>query len=81
MDKVEKFLRKLSPPLHAKIFNVLERIAAGRLADLDIQPCHGKPHCYRCRVGRIRILFVQTTQGTCIVFDAEFRGNIYKRNR
>ncbi|PIS32429.1 hypothetical protein COT40_00120 [Candidatus Peregrinibacteria bacterium CG08_land_8_20_14_0_20_41_10] len=76
MEKYVKFLRKLNPDLRVALLAVIAKIAANELKTLDLKRLAGTKDLYRCRVGKIRIIF-QKTQPENIILDIGFRGNIY----
>ena len=78
MDKVKKFLRTLDPKRWRRASLVLRAIEANTLVGLDIRPLEGQKGHFRCRTGDIRFLFVRL-HGQNHVYDADFRGNIYKK--
>lgn len=77
MEKYKKFLAKLPPELRTKLIQALFHIANNNLKTLDIKPLHSKYEVFRCRVGKLRILFQKTEAGNRIM-DIGFRGDIYK---
>lgn len=77
MEKYKKFLAKLPPKLRARLIKAVFQIADGNLKNLDIKIIHSKYGVYRCRVGRLRILFEKTESGNRIM-DIGFRGDVYK---
>ena len=80
MDRVHKFLRSVDAKLRMHLYAVIANIIAGNLEGLDIKPLKGQKDCFRCRVGDVRILFLQQ-YGKNIVYDLGFRGQIYKKGR
>lgn len=77
MKNYLKFLQRLPKPLRLKLIGIIERIALNDLKDLDIKLLTEKSHFYRCRVGKIRIIFIKDEQ-ECIIYDVGFRGDVYK---
>ncbi|MBI1934400.1 hypothetical protein HYS30_01910 [Candidatus Peregrinibacteria bacterium] len=78
MDKLEKFLRILAPKRRRRALTILRALQEHDLRGLDIRPLKGKKgHC-RCRMGDVRFLFVRIN-GQTNVYDADFRGNSYKK--
>lgn len=78
MDRITKFLRKLDLKRQAHVQSVADLIVRDELAGLDIKPIKGRKGWYRCRIGKIRLLFLHTDTGQNILMDVDFRGNIYK---
>lgn len=72
-----KFLERLPKPLRLKIIKVVEQIAAGKLQNLNIKPLQGQKDFFRCRVGKIRVIFFKSDQGN-VIFNIGFRGDVYK---
>jgi mRNA-degrading endonuclease RelE of RelBE toxin-antitoxin system len=77
-DKVKKFLRKLQPKQRDQILKALDKLAKDDLKGLDVKPLSGHDGWHRCRVGKIRIIFVRTGTGKNVVYAIDFRGGIYK---
>jgi mRNA-degrading endonuclease RelE of RelBE toxin-antitoxin system len=78
MEKYKKFLKKLSPTLRKRLIKAVFLIADDKLKTLDIKMLHSKFCVYRCRVGKLRILFQKTENGNRIM-GIGFRGDIYKK--
>ena len=77
MEKYKKFLAKLPPDLRLKLIKAICQIADGDLKNLDIKVLESKYEVYRCRIGKIRILF-QKNGNKYQILDVGFRGDIYK---
>ncbi|PIR54621.1 plasmid stabilization protein [Candidatus Peregrinibacteria bacterium CG10_big_fil_rev_8_21_14_0_10_36_19] len=73
-----KFLKRLPENLRIKVIKALEDLAINKTKGLDIKPINGEHQLYRCRVGKIRILF-QKREEQNIILDIGFRGDIYKK--
>ena len=73
-----KFLRKLPRSLRERVVTVVLKIAENDLKTLDIKPLAGKGQFYRCRVGKIRIIFERRETGN-IIYHVGFRGDVYKK--
>ncbi len=72
MNKLDKFLCKLDKKIRTVASVVVARITVGDLSALDIKKLKGSQNRYRVRVGRIRIVFDQTSKGNKIQ-DISFR--------
>ncbi|OGJ49218.1 hypothetical protein A2335_05065 [Candidatus Peregrinibacteria bacterium RIFOXYB2_FULL_32_7] len=77
MENYLKFLQKLPINLRLKVINYLEKIVKNDLKNLDIKALKGTNIFYRCRVGKIRIIF-EKKEEVNIIYDIGFRGDIYK---
>lgn len=78
MEKYVKFLRRLPKPLRQRLISVVDRIARNDIRHLDIKPLAGKGDFYRCRVGKVRIIFQKENgKDQNIIYDIGFRGDIY----
>ncbi len=77
-----KFLAKLPAKLRIRVILVLDKIAHNDLKNLDIKSLSGKDSgkgkFYRCRVGKVRIVFLKRDLGN-VVFEVAFRGEAYKK--
>lgn len=59
MDKIEKFLRRLTQDERKRITGVLVSIVSGEYNRIDIKKMKGYGNLYRARVGNIRIIFIE----------------------
>ncbi len=57
MDKISKFLKKLSKKERKQIQKILLLILENKTKDLDINKLKGSDNIYRIRAGSIRIIF------------------------
>lgn len=57
MDRIAKFLNKLSQKERNVIKGVLEKIKKGETANLDIKKLKGGDNRFRVRKGEIRIIY------------------------
>lgn len=73
-----KFLRKLPKHLRERVVMVVLKIAENDLKNLDIKSLSGKGQFYRCRVGKVRIIF-ERRETINIIYHVGFRGDVYKK--
>lgn len=64
-----KFLKRLPKDLRLKVILAVDKIAAKDVSEYEV---------YRCRVGKIRILFQKRGEEN-YVLDMGFRGDVYKK--
>ncbi|MEK7528715.1 MAG: type II toxin-antitoxin system RelE/ParE family toxin [Patescibacteria group bacterium] len=76
MERYIKFLKKINPVLRNKIITAIEKIVRNDVKNLDVKALHGSGEFYRCRVGKVRIIFERRGEFN-IVHDIGFRGGIY----
>jgi mRNA-degrading endonuclease RelE of RelBE toxin-antitoxin system len=74
VDKIDKFLRKLSAQDRERLDSIIERIVLNNLASLDVRKLKGRPNEYRLRVGQIRIIFLRVRKIN-IITDIQFRND------
>lgn len=74
MNKIEKFIRKLSEEQREYILFILERIRKGDLSNFDVKKLRGRDQEYRVRKGNIRIMFKRTETGFDVT-DIQWRGS------
>jgi len=60
MDKMLKFLRKLSKKELKKMLQVIDDIERGNISHLDVKRLSGHTNIFRVRVGDIRILYIRS---------------------
>ena len=60
MDKIKKFLQKLSKKELDIVVKIIVRVESGEYENLDIKKLTGYKNIFRVRVGKIRILFVRS---------------------
>lgn len=77
MQNYLKFLAKLPKGLRKRVILAVEKILLNQLKELDIKPITSKGSFYRCRVGKVRIIF-RKVQPENEIFDIGFRGDVYK---
>ena len=77
MEKYKKLLKKLPKSLRVRVIKALFRIGDNDLKGLDVTQMSGSCALYRCRVGKIRIIF-QKREGGNVVMDLGFRGGVYR---
>ncbi len=79
MDKIRKFLRKLSPDKQDEIDKILAQIEAGETGELKIKKLTGFVNLYRIRKGRVRVIFRIDEGGIGRVISVGFKDdNSYK---
>lgn len=79
MDKISKFLQKLSLKEREIILTLLEKIILWSIDDLDCKKLVWEDSLYRVRKWKIRIIFSKVWDKIKIV-DVNFRWQIYKKN-
>jgi len=57
MDKIKKYLSKLSPKDKVRIDEVVDKLRSGNIEDLNIKKLGGYRDKFRVRVGKNRIIF------------------------
>ncbi len=76
MDKIQKFLLKLSWKQRAEILAILEKILSGNTAWLDLRKLEWNHYLFRIRKGKIRIVFSSESGGNKII-NLDYRDSIY----
>lgn len=72
MDRVGKFLRKLSKRERRTLLGVIRQIEAGNHETLDCKKLRGS-HFVRVRKGRFRIIFFYNKNGVAMITDVRYR--------
>lgn len=78
MDKIKKFLLKLTKKERALIKVILEDVLTLNLQNYDIKPLKGYKGFFRLRRGNVRIIFIKEKKTGTIV-DIDYRKDIYKK--
>jgi mRNA-degrading endonuclease RelE of RelBE toxin-antitoxin system len=58
MDKIEKFLRRLTKQELKQVEEILSNITRGQYSQYDLKKMKGYSNLYRIRSGSIRIIFL-----------------------
>lgn len=77
MDKIQKFLHKLTKKERGLFTAIFGDVATLRLAGYDIKQLKGYAGLFRLRKGKIRIVFAKIN-GKGVVLNIAFRKDIYK---
>jgi len=77
MDKITKFLLKLSSVDLQNILFILEKIKILDLSDLDVKKLTWEKDLYRIRKWIIRIIF-KKSGNSWVIIDINYRDKIYK---
>ena len=64
-------------PYKAQLIATIEQIVTGNWERLDIVAIQGKGGYYRCRVGKLRIIFFEK-EGNYYIDQVGYRGDIYR---
>ncbi|PIR75579.1 MAG: hypothetical protein CO030_04745 [Candidatus Magasanikbacteria bacterium CG_4_9_14_0_2_um_filter_42_11] len=60
MDKILKFLKRLSKKELKKVLQILDDIEQGDTSHLDVKRLSGHKNIFRVRVGDVRILYIRS---------------------
>jgi len=77
MDRIEKFLKKLTKKMAINTREALKDILKLSLEGYDTEKMKGYKSLYRLRIGKIRIIYINHGDHGEIP-DIEFRANVYK---
>lgn len=77
MDRIQKFLSKLSPKQRSLSLKIFEDILSLELKNYDIKPLKGMKNIFRLRKGDVRVVFTKT-DSKGYVLDINFRKDVYK---
>lgn len=78
MDKIEKFLKKLSSKERDSVQYIIEKILSDSTYDLDVKKLKGGQNFFRVRKGNIRVIFIKDDSVIRIVFIGRRDENTYK---
>ena len=68
MDKIEKFLSKLSSKEREVAEHIIEKILSSGMSDLDVKKLEGEHNLFRVRKGNMRVVFFKEGATAYIVF-------------
>ncbi len=77
MDKIEKFLAKVTAKERELVANLIRRAICDDLSGLDMKKLRGFKGLYRIRDGKIRVIFEKNVPGNKII-NVDFRDRVYK---
>ena len=77
MDKITKFLIRLSEKERLIILSIMEKIFILDLDWLDIKKLEWEINLFRIRKGKIRIIF-KKLENSWVIIDLNYRDKIYK---
>ena len=78
MDKITKFLRRLSPKEQKQLAEVIANIIAGKASGYDLKKMKGHANLFRVRVGDIRIVYIDLNTEQRILLVERRSDNTYK---
>lgn len=73
-----KYTRKLPQNIKKNLILIIEKILIWNIEGLDVKLLQGVDNMYRCRVGKLRIIFHQRNDGKGEIISIGSRGDIYK---
>jgi len=79
MDKIQKFLSKLTSKEQASLAKLLERIIDGKVSELHIKKLKGHSDIYRVRTGDIRIIFRNRNNDILVLEVSRRNDNTYRK--
>lgn len=71
MDRIAKFLNKLSQKERSVVKDILEKIKKGDIANLDVKKLKGADSRFRIRKGEIRIIYRINENGETVLLNIE----------
>jgi mRNA-degrading endonuclease RelE of RelBE toxin-antitoxin system len=78
MDKINKFLARLSPQERKIWLTIITDVMAQKLTGYDVKPLQGYPGFSRLRKGKVRLIYKSSSSGVLIVA-IDDRSDIYKQ--
>jgi mRNA-degrading endonuclease RelE of RelBE toxin-antitoxin system len=64
MNRLAKELQKLSKKELARVLDVLQKLQLGQVDSLQVKSLKGRDEVYRARVGRLRVIYSVSKEGT-----------------
>jgi len=78
MDKIEKFLKRLTKKERDGVARLIQKAILNELRGLDVERLKGFMNLYRIREGKIRVVFQKSIPRNKII-NVDYRENVYKR--
>jgi mRNA-degrading endonuclease RelE of RelBE toxin-antitoxin system len=78
MDKIGKFLKKLSKEERLRLKKTIASVLVGDIKNLDIKKLMGHDNTFRIRVGDIRIIFENKNESINLIFVGRKNEDTYK---
>lgn len=67
MDKIIKFLNKLSDKERNNLDQIISRVSAGDLSGLDVKKLKGERNIFRVRKGDLRVIFQKAHNSIVVI--------------
>lgn len=78
MDKIAKFLKKLTPKERSLIEELIVKLLKGETDDLDTKKLKGFDDIFRVRLGNIRVMYRKTKADIIVIEISRRNENTYK---
>lgn len=78
MDRITKFLGRLSHDEQARVMETIERILTGDIVGFDIKKLKGQKQVYRVRIGDMRIIYAKEKSVRIIAIE-RWNDNTYRQ--
>ena len=79
MNKIEKFIRKLSSDRQIEVAILIKQIVSGNWFGLNVKKLQGKEDLFRVRRGNIRVIFSKDNDGVTMIKKLQYKNdNTYK---
>jgi len=78
MDKIEKFLQKLTQAERKLLASIMTKVRDNNLRGFDVKPLKGYKNLYRLRRSNFRVIFWCDSKSTTIVH-VDYRKDSYKK--
>lgn len=75
VDRIRKTLGRLSSKERAQLIDVIRRIKANQIADLDVKKLQGRTDVYRVRKGSFRVIFRKIPDVDNVIIAVERRSD------
>ncbi|MBU0459063.1 hypothetical protein KJ652_07150 [Patescibacteria group bacterium] len=79
MDRILKFILKLNEKDSERVLKAYRAILENKLDNLDIKPISERKWWFRCRIGKVRIVFIRVKPGVNVAHEINFRDKSYRK--
>ena len=81
MDKITKFLKKLSKKEQKTLGYIVDQVSRGDISGLDVKKLKGEKNIFRVRQGNLRLIFLRIKDEVRVISVGRRNDNTYNKIR